>query len=206
MAGTDPNALYEYGQSGTPTEWTQNLMNLGYVPTPFAPQEDVFKNQIAFQHVLKSILDAQIGAFAPYGVGNNTAMLPFNLRNVFSGASNIFQDPTYGIIGAPGFFGGGYKMGDLPANRSPAYENWWQASHGYPNVPAPQPLAATNTVQSSGGGGGGSKPPSTQQYTVGLQGGGSMTVNASSPQAAIENAKQGGNTPTSRVESGGYKF
>ncbi|RPJ72317.1 MAG: hypothetical protein EHM24_09560 [Acidobacteria bacterium] len=33
------------------------------------------------------------------------------------------------------------------------------------------------------------------QYVVELQGGGSITVNASDPQAAMENATQGGNTP-----------
>jgi hypothetical protein len=190
-SGTDPNALYEYGQTGIPTSFTQNEIGLGYVPTPFAPQEDVFKNQIAFQHVLKSILDAQIGAYGDYGVGTNTAMLPFNLRNLFAGASTVLTDPTYGIIGAPGFFGGGYKMGDLPANRSSAYENWWQAAHGYPNVPAPKPL-------SSGGGssgGGGASSQKVGSYTVPLQGGGSMTVNATSAAAAQQNANQGGNKP-----------
>ena len=34
------------------------------------------------------------------------------------------------------------------------------------------------------------------EYTVPIQGGGYMTVNASDPQAAIENASQGGNVPT----------
>src|SRR5215471_3915155 len=129
----DPNSLYEYGQAGITPSYTSNLQNLGYVPTPFATQDQIFNNQLGFQHVLKNILDAQIGAFGDYGVGTNTAMLPYNLRGLFGQASNVLMDPTYGIIGAPGFFGGGYKMGDLPANRSAAYENWWNAAHGYPN-------------------------------------------------------------------------
>lgn len=193
MAGeTDPNALYEYTAAGIPTAYTQNLLNLGYVPTPFAPREDVYKNQLGFQHVLKSILDAQISGFSPYGVGNNPAMLPFNLSNMFASASNIFNDPMYGITGAPGFFGGGYKQGDLPNNRSPAYEQWWQSTHGYPNVPAP---SAINTVQGSGGGGGPASNQKVGSYTVPLQGGGSMTVNATSAAAAQVNANQGGNKP-----------
>lgn len=203
-SGTDPNALYEYGQTGIPSSFTQNLQGLGYVATPFAPQEDIFKNQVAFQHVLKSILDAQIGGFSPYGVGTNTAMLPYNLRNLFAGASTVMTDPTYGIIGAPGFFGGGYKMGDLPANRSSAYENWWQAAHGYPNVPAPQPLSS-----GGGGGGGANANQHVGSYTVPLAGGGSMTVNATSAAAAQQNANQGGNHPdtsqpvkTNRAASG----
>lgn len=182
----DPNALYEYGQAGVPSPFTSNLMNIGYVPTPFASQDQIFQNQYKFMQTMKNILDAQIG-YGQSDWGNNTAMLPYNLRGLFASAANAFTDPMYGITGASNFFNQGYKQGALPQNRQPAYETWWNAAHGYPNVAAPNPVSSSNS------GGGGARNQQVGSYTVPLVGGGEMRVNATSEAAARENAKQGGN-------------
>jgi len=199
------NALYEYSQAGIPAGYTQNLESLGYVAQPFATQEQVFQNQYGFQQILKRILDAQLNGYDQYGVQpSNLAGLPFNMRGMYNQAALAFKDPMYGITGANAFLGGGYKLGDLPSNRQPAYETWWQAKNSYPNVPAPQPISSSGAAPGGGGGGGGG---GTKQYTVSLPGGGSMTVNASSAEAAKENVRaQNGGQTGDRVEQGGYRF
>ena len=53
----------------------------------------------------------------------------------------------------------------------------------------------TGGTSSGGGGGGGSSHTAIGHYTVNLAGGGQMTVNASSPSAAVENVSAEGGTP-----------
>ncbi len=198
-----PASIYELSQAGIPAAYTENLENLGYVSQPFASQEQVFQNQGRFQQLLKRILDTQmgLGQGGQNSFGGNTAMLPYSLRNMFSAAGGVLTDPMYGAQGASDFFGGGYKAGALPNNPSWAYDAWKNATTNYPNVPAPNPIAAPaqQNVMGGGGGGGGG----TRQFTVALPGGGSMTVNANSAEAAKENAGQQGDV---RVEQGGYRF
>lgn len=197
----DPNSLYEYSQAGVPQGYTSNLQSLGYVPQPFATQEQVFQNQGSFQQLLKRILDSQLQGYDQYGVNpENLAALPWNMRGMYNQAALAFKDPMYGLIGNNAFFGGGYKLGGLPNNRSHAYETWYNAAHNYPNIPAPNPVTSGS---SSNSGGGGNSGGGTRQYTVAIPGGGSYTVNASSEAAARENV---GANPNERVEQGGYRF
>jgi hypothetical protein len=199
----DPFAVNDYNAALIDPAFTANLLNLGYNPTPFATREQTWQNQLAFINRLKTILDQQMGTFDPYmqdvPESNRPAALPGILQRYFGMANSAFMDPLYSPGGAAGFFGGGWKPGQLPQNVQPGYQ-YWKDSINHPNVPAP--LGAGG----SSGGSGGSPGGGTQQYTVGLQGGGSMTVNANSPDAARQNAEQGGNHPTDRVERGGYQF
>lgn len=62
------------------------------------------------------------------------------------------------------------------------------------------PLQTGTSIQSgtginSGGGSGNNSNAGVGHFTVDLAGGGQMTVNASSPQAAVENVKAEGGTP-----------
>lgn len=212
MAGSTPGSAYALNIAGIPESFTQGLESTGYVQTPFATQEQEFQHQAQFQRLLKQVLDLQMGGQnGPYG--GNPGMLPYSMRNFFGSAGSVFRDPLYSVNGAGAFLDqspNGYQFGDLPNNPQASYTNWYNAAHNYPNIPAPNPViqsngGGANTAQ-SGGGGGGSKPPSTQQFTVGLQGGGSMTVNAKDAASAIQNASQGGNHPTDQVQQGGYRF
>lgn len=198
----DANSLYEYSQAGIPAGFTSNLQSLGYTPQPFASQEQVFQNQGSFQQILKRILDAQLQGYDQYGVGpSNLSSLPFNMRGMYNQAALAFKDPMYGAIGNNAFFGGGYKLGDLPNNRSPAYETWWNAKNNYPNVPAPRPISAGGGGGGNQGGGGGGGGASPSLYTVNIIGPdgspGTIEVVASGPGAAEENARQGNNQPIS---------
>jgi len=201
----DPYAINDYNAALIDPSFTANLLNLGYNPAPFASREQTYQNQLGFINRLKQLLDQQMGAFDPYMGGiseaNRTAALPGSLQRYFGAANAAFMDPLYSPSGAAGFFGGGWKSGQLPQNAQPAYQYWKSSTQGYPNVPAP--------IGAGGGGGGGGAAAQHQlvkPYTVGLQGGGSMTVNANSPEEAINNARQGGNTPTDRVQQGSYLF
>lgn len=196
----DPNSLYEYSQTNIPTGYTSNLQNLGYVSQPFATPDQVFQNQGSFQHLLKRILDSQLQGYDQYGVGpSNLAALPYNMRGMYDQAALAFKDPMYGIIGSNAMFGGGYKLGDLPQNRTHAYETWYNAAHNYPNIPAPNPI----TGAGSGGSNSGNRSSSqggTQLYNVPIMGPngsgqGTIQVVAHDLASAIENAHQGGNTP-----------
>lgn len=195
----DPNSLYEYSQTGIPTGYTSNLNSLGYVSQPFATPDQVFQNQGKFQQLLKQILDSQLQGYDQYGVGpSNLAALPYNMRGMYDQAALAFKDPMYGIIGDNAFFGGGYKLGGLPNQRSHAYETWYNAAHGYPNIAAPNPVTKQGSSGNSGGGGGGGG--GTQLYNVPIMGPngsgqGTIQVVAHDLASAIVNAHQGGNTP-----------
>jgi hypothetical protein len=202
-----PGSAYALNIAGIPESYTQGLENTGYVQTPFATQEQEFQHQAQYQRLLKQVLDLQMGGpNGPYG--GNPGMLPYSMRNFFGSASSVFRDPLYSVNGAGAFLDqspNGYQFGDLPNNPQASYTNWYNAAHNYPNIPAPNPVIQSNGGGGSSGGGGGSKQ-GTQQYTVGLAGGGSITVNAHDPASAITNASQGGNHPTDQVQQGGYRF
>lgn len=136
----DPYANFAYSMTGIPPDFTQDLMNVGFVGAPFSSPQQTFDQQAQYMHILKNVLDTQINSFAANGMvgGNtNTAALPFNMRGLFNASANVLEDPMYGIIGAPGMFANGYKTGDLPNNGSLAGAGYWNAAHGYPGVPAP---------------------------------------------------------------------
>jgi hypothetical protein len=212
-SANDPYSMYDYNVAGIDPSFTANLLNLGYSPVPFASQRDTFQNQLGFMRRMKQMMDQQLTMFQPYlnGAENQTAALPFNSRNYFGMAQNAFQDPLNSPNGSSEFFGGGYKMGDLPDTVSKRYQ-YWTDSLNHPNVPAPigpggspatpAPVAAASN---SGGGGGGSGG-GTKQFTVGLNGGGSITVNAHDAASAIANANaqttQGSNN---QVKQGAYQ-
>jgi hypothetical protein len=198
MGSYDPYANFAYAMTGINPAFTQNLMNVGFVGAPFSSPQQTFDQQAQYMHVLKNVLDTQLKAF---NNGNNTAAMPFNMRSLFNASANVLEDPMYGIIGAPGMFNNGYAMGDLPNNGSLAGAGYWNAAHGYPGVPSPNYAfgslgAGGGSYGGQGQGAGGSGNNTlVQSYNVPLAGGGSMTVNANSPGAAFENAKQGNNTP-----------
>lgn len=161
----DPYANFAYSMTGINPAFSQDLMNLGFVGAPFSSPQQTFDQQAQFQHVLKNVLDNQLGAFQN---GNNTAALPFNMRQLFNASANVLEDPMYGIIGAPGMFSNGYAMGNLPNNGSLAGAGYWNASHGYPGIPAPNYQFSgglTGGVGGSSGGGsyGGSQSPAATQ-------------------------------------------
>jgi len=215
----DPLAAYVYGQTGIPGAYTTGLEGLGFLGAPFGGVDQNYAAQVQFQRLLKNVLDSQISSFP--GVGNNVNALPFNMRSIFGQAAPLLTDPWYGVMGAPGMLSNGYVQGNLPNNPSAAYRVWKEQASGYPNYPAPNALQAMTGQTSAFGGtptpqsvgtsqstqtGNPNYPttaslsnPSNQlvgHYTVPLVGGGSITVNASSPQAAIENVKSTGANPT----------
>jgi hypothetical protein len=219
----DPLAAYVQGQTGILPAYTTGLEQFGYLGAPFGGVDQNFQSQVQFQNLLKSVLDQQLQGF---NNNNNINALPYNLRSIYQGAAPLLTDPWFGVIGAPGMFNNGYQQGPLPNNPSPAYRVYKEQASGYPNFPAPSALYGatgaispfSNYTPTSGGSSnsGGSLTPAqafqqnypTQaavnnpsnalvgHYTVPLVGGGSVTVNASSPQAAIENVKSTGNNPT----------
>ena len=201
----DPYAINDYNAALIDPSFTANLLNLGYNPTPFASREQTYQNQLGFINRLKQLLDQQMGAFDPYMGGiseaNRTAALPGSLQRYFGAANAAFMDPLYSPSGAAGFFGGGWKSGQLPQNAQPAYQYWKSSTQGYPNVPAP--------IGAGGGGGGGGSNNLVSQFTVPLQGGGSMTVNASDRGAAEDNVRAQGGTVSSgegrQTKSGSYQ-
>src|SRR5215467_4511267 len=134
MSQNDPLAQYIYGQTGIPQGYTSALEGLGFMGNPFGGVAANFQAQVQFQHLMKAMLDKQLGAFDN---GNNIMALPFNLRSMFNAAAPILTDPMYGILGAPGFFKSGWQMGDLPNNPSWAYNAWDEQQRGYPDFPAP---------------------------------------------------------------------
>jgi hypothetical protein len=117
---TSIGAGYAQDITGIPAEYTNLLESLGYMNTPFQTQNQVFSSQENFQRILKGILDRQLSAYGNNAPGGNLAYLPLNMRNMFSAAAPVFNDPRYGI--SPGFFGGGYQQGQLPSNHPAAYE------------------------------------------------------------------------------------
>src|SRR4030095_6993871 len=200
--GVDPRSFYANQTSSIPTNFTDILLSLGFSPTPFANEMDTFGEQNKFMQILKNVLDRQIGG----GFQNNPQNAPYNLRNLFHVAGNAFNDPMDAPVGTQDFFSGGWKAGAIPTNRSLRHEGRWQALNNYPNVPPPGGGASGNT-----GGGAAANNQLVGSYTVALPGGGSMTVNANNPQAAIENAQQqspqynwAGFNPN--VAHGGYQF
>lgn len=196
----DPLADYLFGQINTPQAFTGAMENLGFQGTPFGGVQQSYNDVENFQRSLKRILDLQLGAF---NQGNNVNMLPANLRGMFNAAAPIMTDPAWGIIGAPGMFSNGYQMGELPGNRTMAHQQFYDRN----NAPPPLPIAAPqmNNSLNAGGNGGGSSG-GTQSYSVGLQGGGTMTTNASNIAAALDNVRsQGGSPQTGQVSVGGHQ-
>lgn len=196
----DPLADYLFGQINTPQAFTGAMENLGFQGTPFGGVQQSYNDVENFQRSLKRILDLQLGAF---NQGNNVNMLPANLRGMFNAAAPVMTDPAWGIIGAPGMFSNGYQMGELPGNRTMAHQQFYDRN----NAPPPLPIAAPQMNNSlNAGSGGGNSGGGTQSYSVGLQGGGTMTVNANSPAAALANVQQQGGSPQSgQVSVGGHK-
>lgn len=187
----DPNlAAYVFGQTGIPTAYTQGLENLGFMGVPFGGIDANFQAQTQFQRLLKDIMDKQMQSF--HFDTPNINSLPYNMRSLFNAAAPLLTDPLYGVMTAPGFLSSGYKYGSFDNENSRAYNIYKEQQRGFPNYPAP----ALGGGGGGGGGGGSSTGFHVGQYTVPLAGGGSMTVNASSPSAAVENAHQGGNTPS----------
>jgi hypothetical protein len=215
--GTNPQidqnlASYIFGQTGIPTAYTNGLQDLGFLGEPFGGVQANFQAEQQFQRMIKNIMDTQMKSFNFASPDINA--LPYNMRSLFNAAAPLLTDPLYGIEGANGMLSHGYAYGDLPNNPTRAWDVWQSQQHtpyspvqsGYPSfappnisafaAPSSQSPAGTTANAGGGGGGGGGGQSSRGQigsYTVPLQGGGSMTVNANSPQAAQINANQGGN-------------
>jgi hypothetical protein len=218
----DPLAAYVYGQTGIPGAFTTGLEQFGFLGAPYGGVEKNYASQEQFQQLLKNVFDAQMQSFP--GSNNNVNALPFNLRSLFTGAAPYLTDPWYGVLGAAGMLSNGYQQGAFPNNPTAAHRIYSEQAQGYPNYPAPDALRSLTGMASPfyQGGFPPAQPPQAQtaaqafaqnyptqasinnpsnalvgHYTVPLAGGGSMTVNASSPQAAAENVKaQGGNVDT----------
>ena len=213
----DPNlAQYVFNQTGIPTAYTGQLQNLGFLGVPYGSVTAEFQAQQQFQRMLKSIMDRQMQSFHMNTADINA--LPYNMRSLMNAAAPAITDPLYGIEGAQGMLSNGYTYGDLPNNPTRAWDIWQSqqqnpyspAATGYPNF-APPALSSFAAPGSFSLGGGGSSPQDypnaasrnnphnalVGHYTVPLAGGGSMTVNASSPEEAANNVRaQGGNPDT----------
>lgn len=204
----DPLADYLFGQINTPQAFTGAMENLGFQGTPFGGVNQSYADVENFQRSLKRILDLQLGAF---NQGNNVNALPANLRGMFNAAAPIMTDPAWGIIGAPGMFSNGYQMGELPGNRTMAHQQFWDRNNAPPPIiPPPAPVAAPQNVSQAVAApqmnSGSNRSGGTQSYSVGLQGGGTMTVNANSPAAALANVQaQGGAPQQGQVSVGGHQ-
>lgn len=197
----DPMAAYSYASAGIPQNYTSAMEGLGYLGNPYGSVLSQFQDMSRYQSLLKNMLDTQLGSF---NNGNNINALPLNMRSIFTAAAPILTDPVYGNMGAQGMLSNGWQMGALPNNLSMAGTSWNEQAQGYPHYPAPSAtmsggmnggMSGQSASGGSSGGSGGGGGTLVGSYSVPLQGGGSMTVNASDPAAAQENAKQGGNMP-----------
>lgn len=201
----DPLADYLFGQINMPQAFTGAMENLGFQGTPFGGVQQSYDDVENFQRSLKRILDSQLAAF---NNGTNINALPANLRGMFNAAAPIMSDPAWGIIDAPGMFTNGYQMGELPGKRTMSHQQYWDRNHPQTIVPPPPPIAAPQNVsqaiaspQMNSGSGGG-----TKSMSVGLQGGGTMTVNANDAAAAVANViAQGGKPQAGQVSVGGHQ-
>lgn len=198
-----PGAVLDYNAAGITPDYNALLMNLGYRPNAFASKEGAFKNQIGFQQLMKRIMDQRMKVFEPYsqGYANPVMALPQNMENYMNMARTAYSHPLYSLTGADEFFQGGWKSGDFPHADTPTYAYWRGAVNNYPNVPPPITSGGGgNGGDGGGGGGGGQSQSGTQLYNVpiiGPDGGvGTIQVVAHDPQSAVQNAHQGGNTPT----------
>jgi hypothetical protein len=164
--------------AGIPSAYTNLLEMLGYTNTPFQNVDQGFSSIEGFQRSLKSILDRQLSAYGGAAPDNNLNYLPLNLRNIYSEAAPIMTDPMYGIIGAPGFFSGGYKPGELPSGHSMAYQTLLDQRNA-PAIPPPNVSnAASASLGSGGGNSGGGGGGSDSGSHMGLDSNGNIiTIN-----------------------------
>jgi hypothetical protein len=134
---TDP--LQDYYQSliGAPAGFVGAMENLGFQGTPFGSQQQGFADIENFQRSLKSILDKQLGGFG------NTNLMPFNLRNFFTAAAPIYQDPLWSILGTPDFFKGGFRTGALPQEHTGAFRQFIDRT----TAPPPPKLGPTQVIK-----------------------------------------------------------